>query len=81
MTMSRIRSWISLFALVFLAGCGGDDEDTYVARDVEVLYNLAQDELARGRYRIAAAAFDEVERQHPYSVWARSAQLMAAYAN
>ena len=25
--------------------------------------------------------FDEVERQHPYSVWATKAQLMAAYAH
>ncbi|RMB11763.1 outer membrane protein assembly factor BamD [Eilatimonas milleporae] len=65
-----------------VAACGGgDNEDRYVARDVEVLYNLAQDNLERRRYRIAAAAFDEVERQHPYSVWARRAQLMAAYAN
>jgi len=29
---------------------------------------------------LAAAGFDEVERQHPYSVWARKSQLMAAYS-
>ncbi len=29
---------------------------------------------------IAGVAFDEVERQHPYSVWARRAQLMSAYS-
>ena len=28
----------------------------------------------------AAKAFDEVERQHPYSVWARRAQLMSAFS-
>ncbi|MCH7932009.1 MAG: outer membrane protein assembly factor BamD, partial [Proteobacteria bacterium] len=28
-----------------------------------------------------ADAFDEVERQHPYSVWATKAQIMAAYAH
>ena len=27
----------------------------------------------------AAKLFDEVERQHPYSVWARRAQLMSAF--
>jgi outer membrane protein assembly factor BamD len=32
-----------------------------------------------GQYRFAAVTFDEVERQHPYSVWARRATLMAAY--
>ena len=30
--------------------------------------------------RVAAALFDEVERQHPYSVWARRAQLMSAFS-
>ena len=29
--------------------------------------------------RAAAKLFDEVERQHPYSVWARRAQLMSAF--
>ncbi|MCK0068549.1 outer membrane protein assembly factor BamD [Kordiimonas laminariae] len=71
-----------LASTVFLAACSsGDSEDKYVARDVEVLYNLAQDNLKRGRYQLSAFAFDEVERQHPYSVWARRAQLMSAYAH
>src|SRR3546814_7443829 len=29
---------------------------------------------------MAAALFDEVERQHPYSLWARRAQLMSAFS-
>ncbi|MGB1027478.1 MAG: outer membrane protein assembly factor BamD, partial [Rhodospirillaceae bacterium] len=36
--------------------------------------------LNDGQYQNAADAFDEVERQHPYSVWATKAQLMAAYS-
>jgi outer membrane protein assembly factor BamD len=28
---------------------------------------------------MAAKLFDEVERQHPYSIWARRAQLMSAF--
>ena len=32
-----------------------------------------------GDYEQAAKLFDEVERQHPYSVWARRAQLMSAF--
>ena len=31
-------------------------------------------------YENAAIAFNEVDRQHPYSVWATKAQLMSAYA-
>ena len=36
--------------------------------------------LAKRQYKLAAAQFDEVERQHPYSVWARRAQLMSAFS-
>lgn len=66
-----------------LAGCASSKNkaDTkYVARDVNTLYNAARDRLDRGQYKIAAALFDEVERQHPYSVWARRAQLMSAFS-
>lgn len=63
------------------AGKGGKPEDTaYVARDVESLYFAAKDRLDRGRVKEAAALFDEVERQHPYSPWARRAQLMSAFS-
>lgn len=75
---------ITLFAVIvggLISGaCSKKDEDTYIARDVEVLYNLGHDSLGKKQHRLAAAAFDEVERQHPYSVWARRAQLMASYS-
>lgn len=65
-----------------LAACSGTPEVTeYVERPVEDLYNEALDLLVAGDYRDAAKAFDEVERQHPYSTWATRAQLMAAYAS
>ena len=71
-------------ATVFVGGCagrGGKNRDTaYVARDVDTLYLAAKDRLDRGRTKEAAALFDEVERQHPYSPWARRAQLMSAFA-
>ncbi len=66
-----------------LAGCagGGVKKDTkYIARDVSTLYRAAQDKLDRGDYKVAAALFDEVERQHPYSPWARRAQLMSSFS-
>ena len=67
-----------------LAGCaakgGGVKDTSYVARDVDTLYLAAQDRLQRGQYKLAAGLFDEVERQHPYSTWARRAQLMSAYS-
>jgi outer membrane protein assembly factor BamD len=72
-------------AILPLAGCGttgANRADTaYVARDVNTLYTAAQERLQRRQYALAAALFDEVERQHPYSVWARRAQLMSAFSH
>jgi outer membrane protein assembly factor BamD len=71
-------------ALALTAGCagrGGKNRDTaYVARDVDTLYAAAKSRLDRGETRQAAALFDEVERQHPYSPWARRAQLMSSFS-
>jgi outer membrane protein assembly factor BamD len=64
---------------MILAACA-DDDDVYIEQPVEELYNDAMDELLDGSYVDAAKGFDEVERQHPYSVWATRAQIMAAYA-
>ncbi|MBV9529198.1 outer membrane protein assembly factor BamD [Sphingomonas sp.] len=56
---------------------GGDT--AYVARDVNTLYAAAKGMMDKGDYLMAAKLFDEVERQHPYSVWARRAQVMSAF--
>lgn len=64
------------------AGCARNKvkgDTAYVARDVSTLYTLAKERLDKGQYEEAAKLFDEVERQHPYSVWARRAQLMSAF--
>ena len=72
-----------LCAVVLTAGCatGRKKGDIpYVARDVDTLYSAAKDRLDRNQYATSAILFDEVERQHPYSVWARRAQLMSAFS-
>ncbi len=63
-----------------LGGGGSRSETGYIARDAESLYAAAKARLDRGDTQIAAALFDEVERQHPYSPWARRAQLMSAFS-
>ena len=68
-----------LAVLVLITACS-DDELEYRESSVEELYNNAMDDLLDGSYIEAAQGFDEVERQHPYSVWATRAQIMAAYA-
>lgn len=73
----------AVLAMAVTAGCTGgkSKKDTaYVARDVETLYAAAKDRLDRGDAKQAAALFDEVERQHPYSPWARRAQLMSSFS-
>jgi outer membrane protein assembly factor BamD len=72
---------LPLSACAALGGGGRTKADTrYVARDVNTLYNAGWDRMRQGNYAQAALIFDEVERQHPYSIWARRAQLMSAFA-
>jgi outer membrane protein assembly factor BamD len=71
-------------AALFLTGCGDtssdDDKDPkYVERPVDQIYSDAWKHIKEGNWVEAAKQFDEVERQHPYSVWARRAMLMSAY--
>ncbi|MBT3534355.1 MAG: outer membrane protein assembly factor BamD [Rhodospirillaceae bacterium] len=73
------RLLVCAFAATVLTACASDEEE-YQERPVEVIYNKAMDRLLDGDAELAAIDFDEVERQHPYSVWARKSQLMAAYS-
>ncbi|MBF0130009.1 MAG: outer membrane protein assembly factor BamD [Alphaproteobacteria bacterium] len=82
----RVRTGLSLARVLLLAvtvavgaGCAAEKDEVYIERPVEDLYNDALDLLAKKEYTLAAKAFDEVERQHPYSTWATKAQLMSAY--
>ena len=84
---ARIALLAAVSALVPLtAGCSmfgggkGASDTGYIARDAESLYMAGKDRLDAGDARIAAALFDEVERQHPYSPWARRAMLMSAFS-
>ncbi len=66
-----------------VSGCARNrtgSDTAYIARDVNTLYALAKERLDKQRYPEAAVIFDEVERQHPYSVWARRAQMMSAFS-
>jgi outer membrane protein assembly factor BamD len=77
-TGKAVRAAVLAVALA-IAGCG-DSEPAYVELPVEVLYNRGLDALGRQDYKIAARSFEEVDRQHPYSVWATKAQIMAAFS-
>lgn len=77
------RSLLIICATAGLAACsssGNKEKFAYVERPVETLYADGKRELERKRYERAIAFFEEVERQHPYSAWARRSMLMKAFA-
>lgn len=76
----RLMALLSGILLLGLVACS-DDPPEYVERPVEELYNEAMDMLEVRNFEGAILAFEEVDRQHPYSVWATKAQLMSAYVN
>lgn len=59
------------------------DLATYVEQTepADVLYNQGLANLNAGRLKEASAKFDAVDRQHPYSEFARKAMVMGAFAN
>jgi outer membrane protein assembly factor BamD len=63
-----------------LAGCGGAKPESFVDTPVDRLYNQAMNAIDAQEWDKAAKLFDEVDREHPYSVWATKAELMSAYA-
>ena len=73
---------ILALSLLALAACSDTkDEEIVPEEPVEQLYNDAMNKLMADDYEKAAKNFDEVERQHPYSVWATKGQLMSAFAH
>jgi outer membrane protein assembly factor BamD len=82
--LTRIAAIVIAGAVILPAGgCARNrskSDTAYVARDVSSLYTAAKRTMDNGDYEQAAKLFDEVERQHPYSVWARRAQLMSSYS-
>ncbi|HEY3812222.1 MAG TPA: outer membrane protein assembly factor BamD [Caulobacteraceae bacterium] len=77
------------FVAVVLAGCShipglhhgkAKPRIAYEERPVDQLYLAGAQKLDAHRWNDAVDYFDEVERQHPYSEWARRSILMEAYA-
>src|SRR5262249_54212274 len=71
----------ALASSLLVAGCAEDQQmaAVYIERPVDQIYNAGWFLIGRGDWLNAGRQFDEVERQHPYSIWARRAILMSAY--
>jgi outer membrane protein assembly factor BamD len=79
------RYIMGIFAALSLmmAGCSNSDNediDGQADAPVDQLYNDALNTVLAGDVDLAAPKFEEVERQHPYSIWAVRAQIMAAWS-
>ena len=74
-----------IIAVLLLTACGDSDEESLATAappdSPEKLYSDARVLLAENDYQDAIKAFSEVERQHPYSQWARHGQIMSAYTS
>ncbi len=77
-----LATLLALMFAVLLAGCLFNKDDDYVPEDpADKLYNEGLFLLnSKQDYTGAAKKFDEVDRQNPYSDWARKALLMSAFS-
>src|SRR5436309_14582916 len=85
-----LRLAAGLFVLAIpLSGCGTGalwdkflaKDDTFVEEPADKLYNEGLYLMnQRKDPKAASKKFEEVDRQHPYSEWARKSLLMSAYA-
>jgi outer membrane protein assembly factor BamD len=65
---------------MLLVACSGNADDVYVERPAEELFAEGEALLADRQFEESARAFEEVERQHPYSQYAVRSQILAGYA-
>ena len=68
-----------VLGLLFLAAACSSAPDMS-KMSAEELYNKGYDEMQDTSWSKAAASFEKVELEHPYSKWAVKAKLMQAYA-
>ncbi|TWH01046.1 Beta-barrel assembly machine subunit BamD [Mesorhizobium sp. J18] len=72
---------------LFISACASSDDDVNLAALVDqtepadVLYNQGLANLNAGRLKEAVAKFEAIDRQHPYSEFARKALIMNTFAN
>ena len=68
---------------LLLAGCFGMGEKTEdaAAESPDLLYNRGLALLNAGETRQASETFDEIDKQHPYSDYARRSMIMSAFLN
>ncbi|MDZ7823220.1 MAG: outer membrane protein assembly factor BamD [Ahrensia sp.] len=78
---------IAVLGLGFVAGCAKDNDNldlnSYVEtiEPADTLYNQGLANMNSGRLKEASAKFEAIDRQHPYSEYARKANVMSAFTS
>jgi outer membrane protein assembly factor BamD len=72
-----------LAGIAVIAGCASGDEPASALNvdPPELIYRQADALLGSGKYRDAATKFEVVDRDHPYSPYARRSIVMGAFAH
>lgn len=75
-----------LGSMMALGACQTDKDIDITALDIEtepadVLYNQALANIKAGKMKEASRKFEAIDKQHPYSEFARKAMVMNAFAN
>ncbi len=72
-----------MLGVLSLAGCASSSADSKATSPdpPDLIFRQADALLDRGKYRDAAARFEIIDRDHPYSPYARRAIVMAAFSH
>ena len=83
----KVLIGLMLGSVCLTAACSKKDKDIDLTSYVEtidppdVLYNQALANLDAGRLSEASKKFEAIDRQHPYTEWARKSLVMGAFTN
>ena len=84
-TLAALRPLVIVVAALLTAACSTTKDTTVDAfandKPAGELYNQGLANLNGGKYRDAVSSFNDVDRQHPYSEYARKALIMSAFAS
>ncbi len=80
--LRKVAFIVVLIGAAYLSGCAsrGSTDDVSSNSPPEVLYGEADALLEESKYDEAAKKFEEVDRDHPYSPYARRAIAMSAFS-
>ncbi len=81
--LRMIGAAVGLALALGVAGCASkdDDDDTISVEPADKLYNDGLALANRGRYSAASSKFEEVDRSHPYSKWAKKSLVMITFTS